>query len=283
MIDSRFVEVDGIRTHYLEAGDGPALVLLHGGDPGACGRLTWEYQLAPLAEHFRVIAPDWLGFGETDKLFDFVQPQARRIGHMARFLDAMKLRGAHMAGNSMGGGFLLQTVANRPELFGAKSMTLISGGGALQDGEARRALLTYNGSLAGIEAIVGALYYDRKWLNDEAYVERRHRLSTVPGAWEIGAAPGLTRPAGPKHAASPSEAPRYEDVAIPTMLIAGANDPLRKPGYAPEIANRIPGCELHVFDNCGHFPQIEYAEAVNRLIIDFVRRAESAAPRSDRA
>jgi pimeloyl-ACP methyl ester carboxylesterase len=274
VIDSKFIDVDGIRTHYVAAGSGPALVLLHGGDPGACGALTWEYQLAPLAEHFRVIAPDWLGFGETDKLFDFVQPQARRIAHMARFLDVMKLRGAHLVGNSMGGGFLLQTVANRPELFGAKSMTLISGGGALLEGEARRALLAYDGSMSGMEAIVGALYHDRKWIGDRAYIEKRHRLSNVPGAWEVSAAAGLKSPAAPKHAAPAPEPPRYEAVAIPTMLIAGANDPLRKPGYATEIAARIPGCELHVFENCGHFPQIEYADAANRLIVDFVRRAE---------
>jgi pimeloyl-ACP methyl ester carboxylesterase len=67
-VRKRFIEVDGIRTHYLEAGEGRPVVLLHSGEFGGCAELRWEFTLPKLAELYRVIAPDWLGFGETDKL-----------------------------------------------------------------------------------------------------------------------------------------------------------------------------------------------------------------------
>ena len=64
-LESKFVLVDGMRTHYFEGGRGPAVVLLHSGEFGGCAELSWEFSLPALAEHFHVIAPDWLGFGES--------------------------------------------------------------------------------------------------------------------------------------------------------------------------------------------------------------------------
>ena len=63
----RYVEVDGMRTHYLEAGDGPAVVLFHSGEFGGGAETSWEYLIPALARHFRVIAPDWLGFGKIGR------------------------------------------------------------------------------------------------------------------------------------------------------------------------------------------------------------------------
>ena len=81
-VHSRYVMVDGVRTHYLEAGDGPAVVLLHSGEFGGCAELSWEFNIVALAGHFRVLAPDWLGFGRTDKLFDFAHGRARGRGNV---------------------------------------------------------------------------------------------------------------------------------------------------------------------------------------------------------
>ncbi len=67
-VHSRYVMVDGIRTHYLEGGDGPAVVFLHSGEFGGCAELSWEYNIEAFAQHFHVIAPDWLGFGRTDAI-----------------------------------------------------------------------------------------------------------------------------------------------------------------------------------------------------------------------
>ena len=90
-IRSRFVDVDGIRTHYLEAGEGPIVVLLHSGEFGGAAEISWEFTLPALAEKFRVVAPDWLGFGRTDKVFDFANGRARVWRHMRRFPEVMAI------------------------------------------------------------------------------------------------------------------------------------------------------------------------------------------------
>src|ERR1700735_4103796 len=82
---SRFIEVDGMRTHYLEAGEGPPVVLLHSGEFGGCAELSWEYLIPALSQHFRIIAPDWLGFGRTAKVHDFEGKRARMMSHLVRF------------------------------------------------------------------------------------------------------------------------------------------------------------------------------------------------------
>src|SRR5215470_9677183 len=128
-IQSKFIDVEGMRTHYLEAGSGFPLVLLHSGEFGGCAELSWEFTLPALAEHFHVIAPDWLGFGESAKLFSFEDMRALRIRHIGALLHALKIEAAHFIGNSMGGGLLASVAAMAEPLWGIARMILVGAGG----------------------------------------------------------------------------------------------------------------------------------------------------------
>src|SRR5208282_583988 len=110
----QFVTIDGIRTHYLEAGSGRPVVLLHAGEFGGCAELSWEKTIPFLSPHYRVIAPDWLGFGFTDKVHDFESGQRRRTIHMSRFLKRLRIDSAAYVGNSMGGNLLARALAAEP-------------------------------------------------------------------------------------------------------------------------------------------------------------------------
>lgn len=59
---------------------------------------------------------------------------------------------------------------------------------------------------------------------------------------------------------------------MPTLLIAGANDPLREPGYANRLHERIAGSELRVYERCGHMPNLEHAERFNDDVLAFLER-----------
>ena len=96
------VQVDGLATGYLEAGQGDPVVLLHGGEFGVSAELGWENNIAALAAHFRVLALDMLGFGESAKVADFNDGRGMRIRHIARFCQAVGVESAHFVGNSMG-------------------------------------------------------------------------------------------------------------------------------------------------------------------------------------
>ena len=104
----RTVFVGDIKTHFLEAGQGPDLVLLHGGEYGASAEITWKHNIAPLAERFHVIAPDMLGWGGTDKIYNFSDPAGYRINHLRRLLDLLGIHQAFFVGNSAGGGTILR-------------------------------------------------------------------------------------------------------------------------------------------------------------------------------
>jgi pimeloyl-ACP methyl ester carboxylesterase len=276
-LESKYIEVQGLKTHYLEAGQGAELVLVHGGEFGAAAEITWEYNLEPLAEHFHVIAPDMLGYGYSDKVFDFAPAglYARRIRHLREFLVALGVESADFMGNSMGAGYLLQDSAERLPSLPIRRLIAVSGGGESLMNDHRRGLYEYDGTLAGMRRITEAILHDRRWSEDEAYLQRRVDMSLVPGAWQCTAAPRFKPPFAQASASGAREpgrpdTVRYEDIRVPTLIIAGANDLLRVPGYAGKIGARIPDSTVVVIDGAGHCLQIEKAEAVNSAVIEFL-------------
>jgi pimeloyl-ACP methyl ester carboxylesterase len=276
---SHFVDVDGVRTHYLDEGDGPVVVLLHSGEFGGASEISWEYNISALAKHFRVIAPDWLGFGRTDKLYDFANSRARVWGHMRRFFEIMEIGSADFVGNSMGGSNLARIAADPPVIFPIRSVVLANGGGFAPETEERKTLLSYDGTPEAMSALLKAMMHDPKWGDNAAYVARRQEMAQMPGAWQCAAAARFKSPAATANSTgfgAPDATP-YENIAFPTMIIAGAEDRLRERGYASDLASRIPDCELHVLENCGHCPNIEMADIFNGLVIAFLKRIHASA------
>jgi pimeloyl-ACP methyl ester carboxylesterase len=268
---SRFVVVDGIRTHYLDAGDGPPLVLVHGGEFGGCAELAWEYLIGDFARHFRVIAPDWLGYGETDKIHDFNGKRARMLKHLRRFLEVMGIERADFVGNSMGATWLVQEAAEDPPGLPFGKLVAISGAGFVPDNEHRRATLDYDCTIDGMRRLLQAVFSDPVWSEDPDYVRRRYELSLGPGAWEAVAAARFKSPVTPARSEFGQEdTTQYERIVAETLLIAGSADKLRMPGYADALATRIKGSQLVVIEGCGHCPNIERPAEVREAALSFL-------------
>jgi 2-hydroxymuconate-semialdehyde hydrolase len=272
-VRSRVVIVDQIRTHYLEAGDGPAVVLLHSGEYGASAELSWEYTMDALAERFHVIAPDWLGFGYSAKLYDFESGSDRRVQHLRRFLETLDVGRAFFVGSSMGGSALSRQVSRTPPGFKARAIVLSAGGGFVPNNAARAEIVDYDCTPEGMRRIIRVLFHDDAWAADEEYVRRRFESALIVGAWEATAAARFRSPNSPPRTAEgqPDRTP-YENIACPTLVIAGAADKLREPGYAGAIAARIPNSELRVYEACGHMPHIERAEQFNADVLAFLTK-----------
>lgn len=274
---SRFCETNGLQTHYLEAGEGGyPMVLLHSGEYGGCAESSWNTVIPVLASAgFHIYAPDWLGFGQSDKVVDFASPRGRRLNHMGQFIQDLRLPELPViVGNSMGGTYLVQELANGNKAFEAAAAVVVSGGGFVPDNEARRAIQEYDLTKEGMRQILGVLLHDRKWVEDEEFVAWRHELSLVPGAWQCAAAARLSPP-GTAHRGGDfgkDDRTRYEDVGCPTLVVAGAEDTLRLPDYACEISRRIPSSELLTYEECGHMPNIEFPERFAKDVIEFTHR-----------
>ena len=273
-LNSRYINVDGVRTHYFEGGNGPTVVFLHSGEFGGCAELSWEFNLPSFARYFHVIAPDWLGFGLTDKIFDFTSGRERVFNHMRRFLEIMDIKAADFIGNSMGGSNLIRIAANPPPIFPIRSIIASSGGGFAPASEDRAKLLAYDGTPKSMQNLLDGLFYNKKkWVENRTYVRKRQKYATLPGAWECAAAVRFKRPnikAAAGQFGSSDNTP-YEKIAVPTLLVAGKQDGLRLPGYANELKKKIKGSKVLVYDHAAHCPHIEHAARFNKDGIRFLK------------
>lgn len=275
MSPGKYITVDGIKTHYLEAGartdDTPSVLLLHSAEFGGAAELSWEFNIDALAEHFHVLAPDHLGFGRTDKLFDFCGQFDRRIDHIRRFLELMEVTDAYVIGSSMSGGLTLTVACRKAPDWPIRKLVTCSGGGLSPDNDARKVLNTYDGTADHMRRIIEVMFVNPQWAADEAYIARRQELARLPGAWEATAAARFRAPFGAPPGRSERESLDHRGIGVPTLVIAGAKDPLRLPGYAQELAAEIPGAELYVFENAAHMSNIECAEEFNSEVIRFLK------------
>jgi len=267
--ESKFIDVEGMRAHYLEAGRGFPLVLLHSGEFGGCAELSWEFNLPALAEHFHVLAPDWLGFGESAKIFSFDDMVSLRIRHIGALLKTLKIDRAHFIGNSMGGGVLARVAAMDQPCWPIERMVLASSGGFAPANETRQLLNSYDGTREHMRRVIEATILVSPVRGDAAYIDRRHRLSLIPGAWECTAAARFRRP-GVK--SREKEEIDYSNIKRPTLIVAGGKDPLREPGYANLLQQQIKGSELIVFEEAAHFPHIDFPARFNEATIAFLSR-----------
>lgn len=254
---------------YLEAGHGSPLVLLHGGEFGSSAELGWERVIAPLSKRFRVIAPDILGFGESDKVVDFVDGRDWRLRAIAALCAALGVERAYFVGNSMGGAMLLaDLLAERPHLPMA-GVVSICGGGELEQNEHMAALMDFDATVDGMRRIVEAMFHDPSYAADEAYVRRRYESALQPGAWEAVAAARFRRP-GHRSSANSGASASFDHVTVPVLLVEGDQDKLKPAGWAARLAEQIPGGVSAVIADAGHCPQIEQPEAFVRLLTDFL-------------
>jgi pimeloyl-ACP methyl ester carboxylesterase len=280
--DEHYIKVDGIRTHYLEAGSGRPVVLLHAGEFGGAAEFSWEMTIPALAGAYRVIAPDWLGFGHTDKVHDFTSGSARRLAHMASFLDVLEIDSAAFVGNSMGGTLLGKAIAGDPPLLPADAAAIVSGGGFAPDNPARRVLLDYDCTVEGMRKVLEVLFHDERWPQDDDYVARRHAMSVVPGAWECSAASRLRSPVAPRRSEyGVPDTTDWEQVSCPTLFVCGADDVLKEKGFAAKLAERVQRGSVIEYPDCGHAPNIERADQFNADLLEFL--ATSYPPQPDNA
>lgn len=267
------IDVDGLTTSYLEAGVGDPVVLLHGGEFGVSAELAWERVIGELAEHFRVLAPDMLGFGGSAKVIDFTDGRGLRIRHVARFCAELGVGSAHFVGNSMGAVNLLVDATSENPRLPMRSLTAICGGGEIQRNQHSAALYDYDATLDGMRRIVTALFAGPAYPDDEGYVQRRYESSIAPGAWESLAAARFRRP-GLEPPAMPSAQRDYDRIGVPTMIIEGEHDKLLPSGWAAEIAGQIAGACSAVIPGAGHCPQIEQPTALTAVLLEFLKEVQ---------
>jgi 2-hydroxymuconate-semialdehyde hydrolase len=265
----RTIIVGDIKTHFLEAGSGPDLILLHGGEYGASAEITWRDNIETLAKTFHVVAPDILGWGQTDKLYSFSDPAGLRIKHLQRFLETIGIGKAYFVGNSAGGGLVLRASVRQPAPLQIRKMVTICGNASVFKTNSQADLENYTPSLENMQKIVALLFHDRKW-HSEANIRERYESSIIPGAWETLSAARLRSPAHQVRSTTDEFVKQLSQLTIPLLLMSCDHDPLNQRDWDVNFQKIVPGSQVYRFKNSSHEPQIEECAEFNRVLTEFL-------------
>ena len=267
--EDRLLRIGGIETHYLEAGEGPDLVLLHGGEYGASAEATWGPVIGMLAKNFHIIAPDMLGYGCTAKIYSFSDPSGFRMVHLAQLMDAVGLEECFFVGNSAGGGTLLRSAVRKPSPLKMKKMATICGNAGVFKSDAQAGIEDYTPSLENMRKLLKLLFYDEKWLTQEC-VDKRYRDSIAPGAWEALSAARLKRPGYERGSTTESFVRQLSTVSVPLLIISCDHDPLNQADWDQRLSQIVPGSSVYRFRDSAHEPQIEERDTFVEVITQFL-------------
>jgi pimeloyl-ACP methyl ester carboxylesterase len=276
-----FAEVLGVRTHYIDVGEGRPLLLIHGGGPGNSAEYTWHRQIDALADRFRVIAFDELGFGQTGHAADGDGTLPARARHAAALLDALDLRDVALAGHSQGGFIATRLAIEQPDrvarLVICSTGTASPQGNFTPEGEFsprvqdfisfssdtswERFLNTWlvnTWDLASFDQPLARSHYDHFLAsgNLDAYVRGTERpLTADPAAFA-----GLYER---------EIAPHLATLRTPTAILWGREDDFAYPRRGYELFELLPDADMHLLSDCKHLLPWDRAEAFNELVTAF--------------
>ncbi len=256
-------------------GDAPAVVLLHGGGPGASGRSNYSRNIEALARNFRVVVPDMPGYGRSSKYVDHDDPFGFLADRVRGLLDELNLPTAHLVGNSYGGAAALRLALDTPQRVGR--LVLMGPGGigttrGLPTDGLKRLLAYYGGDGPSrdklAEFIRTYLVYDGAAVPDEL-IDLRYQASIDP---EVVANPPLRRPSGLRTLwrMDLTRDSRLRGLRTPTLVLWGRDDKVNRPAGGPLLLKMMPNAELVMTSHTGHWMQWERADLFNRLVTEFL-------------
>jgi pimeloyl-ACP methyl ester carboxylesterase len=281
------IDLHGHTVSYRIAGEGPVILLIHG---IAGSSAQWVNAMTLLAEDHTVVAPDLLGHGHSAKPRGDYSLGAYASG-LRDLMVALDYRKATVVGHSLGGGIALQFAYQFPER--TERLVLVSSGGLGREVHFLLRAATLPGSEfvlplishakirdigTSVFGLVGSLGFRAgpdiaefaRGYGSLADADARnaflHTLRAVidPGGQRVNATDRL-----------------YLAEDVPSLVIWGRRDPIIPVRHAGEAHRGMPGSRMEVFEEAGHFPQLDDPVRFARTLADFVDSTEPADVDSD--
>jgi pimeloyl-ACP methyl ester carboxylesterase len=267
----KFVTIDGKKVHYMEAGNGPPIILIHG---FLYHTVMWKQNINALADKFKVYAIDLWGWGYSERLKENEYSFERYGKQIVGFMDVLDIKKATLAGQSMGGGISVYVAAHHPERV--ERLILVD-----------PAVIPYPMTTIGkiyqlpfigefMNAIPGdALmknnirtiwFYDKNKATEE-YCQEVLQPYSIKGS---GAGSMFILRNVLKEPYVENEANLLAKMNIPTLIIHGREDKAIPLDRSKKLNDLWKGSRLVIFDKAGHSPHEEYPEKFNRLALEFL-------------
>lgn len=259
---------NGYRIHYLDAGTGPVVVFLHGSGNGASGYSNFKGNYPALVKAgYRVILPDLIGFGYSDKPGDVEYPLAFFVECVKQALDVIGIEKCTLIGNSLGGAVALGFALAHPQ--NVDRLVLMAPGGVsdMPDYLAMPGMAAMFAHMATGQPFthetMKAFFIKAFVVNpdcvDDALVAERLALMQLqnPQVMKTMKVPNLTE--------------RLGEIECPSLTLWGINENMMPENGILRLAKGLKNGRLLTIPNCGHWVMIEHRELFNRTVLDFLK------------
>ncbi len=269
-------EIDGERIHYLDEGSGPAMVLIHG---FGCSTFSWRHVMPQLTGRHRVIALDLPGFGYSDRSGALVYSLERHADRVVRLLDTLGVGRATIVGHSMGGAVAQRVATGYP---GRVNRLVLLNAVDASDSErwnamhgryrwAMRPAVVGMRSRRVVETVVRSSL--RQSWRDPALITPEAVTGLVDPLMLRGTAACFLRLSNDSALDGPAP---LDEIAVPTLVVAGEHDRIVPPPVAKALATKIRGARHVIVPGIGHSPPEECPDALVDMLLTFT--AERPAP-----
>jgi pimeloyl-ACP methyl ester carboxylesterase len=254
--------VFGQKIQYLDAGSGPVVVLLHGLGGNSA---NWAFNVAALAQKFRVVVPDQIGFGRSDKpLINY--RVATYVDFLDKFLDELKIPRASLVGNSMGGWIAASYALKYPGKVERLVLVDAAGFAPPKDFDMSTLSRLNPSTREQMRQLMGLVFFNKILFASDAAID-------------AGLTQRLTAGDGYTIQSLVESVYRGEDmldgklaaVKQPVLIIWGHDDgltPLAREGE--KYKRELPTAQFLVFEQCGHVPMVEKAAEFNAAVLKFL-------------
>jgi len=253
-------EIDGSKIRYFEVGTSKeTLLLLHG--LGASAE-RWQEVIPLFAKKFRVIVPDLIGFGYSDKpMVDYTTDYFAEF--VSKFVNEIGIKKMNIIGSSLGGQIAAESMINYD--VNVKKLVLVSPSGVMK--HSTPALNAYisaalypntDSALNAFQVMSGRKKIDEKIVS--GFIERM-QLPNAKMAF-MSTLLGLSN--------SEAITEKLQLITIPTLIVWGENDPVIPIDYAQSFVSGINDCRFYKMTGCGHTPYVEKPKVFFQIVADFL-------------
>lgn len=264
---SKSINTGGFMTNFHDYGTGLPVLLIHGSGPGVSAWANWRLVIPKLAETRRVIAPDMVGFGYTDRPEGIKYNMEVWVKQTIDFLDALGIEQTDIVGNSFGGGLALTLAVRYPERF-RKVVLMGAMGLEFPITKGLDAVWGYEPSVENMKGMLDLFVYNKAIATDDL-AKMRYDASIEPGFQEAFSS---MFPAPRQRWVELMACDETSIAAIkqPTLIVHGREDQVIPVENSYRLFNLIDNAQLHIFGQCGHWTQIEHTAKFAKLVDNFL-------------